>query len=192
VAVSLPAALSLPACRLARWTVAHASALRTALEASDAHLRPWTPWVIDGKVPGLTLDERLARHDADFVAGREWVYGMFAPGGDEVLGGCGLYPRVGPNAVEIGYWLAAGHTGRGLATEAAGALTALAFAHLAVDQVEIRCEHRNAASARVPERLGYQPADAATAWGAPDLMVWRMTRDRFEARAHDTAAAARR
>jgi RimJ/RimL family protein N-acetyltransferase len=185
----VPPALSLPNCRLARWTVEHAPALRAALAASDAHLRPWTPWVVDGKVPGLTLDERLARHEADFVGGREWVYGMFGTDGDEVLGGCGLYPRVGPGSVELGYWLAAGHTGRGLATQAAGALTALAFAHLAVDQVEIRCEHRNAPSARVPARLGYALADSATAWGAPDLMVWRMTRERFTERAREEPAS---
>lgn len=63
------------------------------------------------------------------------VYGLFGPDGSEVLGGCGLYPRVGPRAVELGFWLAAAHTGRGLATQAAAALTRLAFDDRSIDHV---------------------------------------------------------
>jgi RimJ/RimL family protein N-acetyltransferase len=159
---------------LRAWSPADAALLGAALAASDAHLRPWTPWVVDGRVPGLSLEERLARHEAAFATGAEWVYGLFDPEGTEVLGGCGLYPRVGPGAVELGYWLAAGHTGRGLATRAAAALTRVAFASPAIERVEIRCERRNAASARVPQRLGYrivEPADVPEG-----IVVWQLTR----------------
>jgi RimJ/RimL family protein N-acetyltransferase len=177
-----PPALDLVRCHLIRWQPAHADALRAALTARDAHLRPWTPWVIDGKVPGLTLEERLARHEADFTAGREWVYGLFSPDESNVLGGCGLYPRVGPRAVELGYWLAAGHTGRGLATDASAALTALAFASPDIDRVEIRCERRNTASARVPERLGYTLVERTQHDAGAEMMVWSVTRASYEAR----------
>jgi RimJ/RimL family protein N-acetyltransferase len=172
---------------LRAWSVEDAGRLRATLEASDAHLRAWTPWVVDGRVPGITLENRLAQHADAFAAGTEWVYGMFSPDGAEVLGGCGLYPRVGPGAVEIGYWLSAAHTGRGLATEAAAVLTRLAFAAPAIDRVEIRCDPRNAASARVPHRLGYRVDKTAggankedTAGGAASgLMIWRVTRAEF-------------
>jgi RimJ/RimL family protein N-acetyltransferase len=133
--------------------------------------------VVDGRVPGLSLEERLARHAAAFASGEEWVYGLFDRNDAEVLGGCGLYPRVGPGAVEIGYWLAAGHTGRGLATVAAGALTRIAFDTLGVERVEIRCDPRNVASARVPHRLGYTTDESAL---SPEgLMVWRVTREEY-------------
>ena len=165
----------LPGARLRPWRAADAPALQHALEASEAHLRAWTPWVIDGRVPGQSLPERLAAHASAFTNGTEWVYGLFAADDVTVLGGCGLYPRVGPVALEIGYWLAAPATGRGLATAAASALTALAFAVPAIERVEIRCDPRNVASARVPARLGFQVDERASA-AADGLQVWILTR----------------
>lgn len=156
------------------WTPDDAPSLARTLSASDAHLRAFTPWVVDGRVPGVSLEDRLAKHAADFAAGTEWVYGMFGPDGREVLGGCGLYPRVGPGAVEIGYWLAVTHTGRGLATRAADALTRVAFDVLRVERIEIRCDRYNGASVRIPERLGYRLADAVDA--PADLLVFSRSR----------------
>ena len=174
VPLALPSRLDLGDVVLRAWAASDAPALRAALDASEAHLRAWTPWVVDGKVPGQSLEARLARHAADFTSGAEWVYGMFDSDGAAVVGGCGLYPRVGPGAVELGYWLAAGHTGRGLATRAAEELTRLAFADASIDRVEIRCDPRNTASARVPERLGYRLVESPP--DAVDLQVWRLAR----------------
>jgi RimJ/RimL family protein N-acetyltransferase len=134
--------------------------------------------VVDGRVPGMSLEHRLAQHQANFTDGTEWVYGLFNPEGSQVLGGCGLYPRVGPRAVELGYWLAAGHTGRGLATQATAALTRVAFTGDSVDHVEIRCEVENTASARVPARLNYRPMEIVTD-GTARLQVWRLSRSDF-------------
>ena len=170
----LPARTDLTDFIMRAWTPDDAPSLARALSASDAHLRAFTPWVVDGRVPGATLEERLTKHAADFAAGTEWVYGMFSPDGREVLGGCGLYPRVGPGAVEIGYWLAVNHTGRGLATRAAEALTHVAFDVLRVDRVEIRCDRGNEASVRIPERLGYRLVDSSDA--PADLLVFSRTR----------------
>lgn len=175
---------------LRSWRPSDAPLLRAALEASESHLRAWTPWVVDGRVPGLSLEERLARHEAAFANGQEWVYGIFAEGEREVLGGCGLYARVGPGAVEIGYWLAASQTGRGIATCTTEALTRVAFDSAAIERVEIRCDPRNVASARVPERLGYVVDEAAD---APEgLMVWRMTRREYERERGSIAGVPRR
>jgi RimJ/RimL family protein N-acetyltransferase len=180
--VAPPPVVALPDFILRAWSPDDTPALRAALTASEAHLRAWTPWVVDGRVPGRSLDQRLAAHAADFAAGAEWVYGIFEPDGKNVLGGCGLYPRVGPNALEIGYWLAVGQTGRGLATRAVGALTRLAFEAPEIGRVEIRCERGNTASSRIPARLGYRvmdPRDAtADSFGTDlnDLIVWRLTR----------------
>lgn len=38
--------------------------------------------------------------------------------GDEVVGGCGLHRRVGPGGLEIGYWVHAAWTRRGIAAAA--------------------------------------------------------------------------
>lgn len=160
----------------------HARALAVTLAASDAHLRRWTPWVVDGKVAGQSLDERLAHHAEAFAAGAEWVYGIFAPVTREVLGGCGLYPRVGPRAVEIGYWLSSAATGRGLATHAARALTRVAFASPDIDAVEIRCDPGNDASARVPHRLGYRIDGTQAESSLASLQVWCLSRTGWNAR----------
>lgn len=165
----------IPGARLRSWRTADASALQHALKASEAHLRAWTPWVIDGRVPGQSLPARLTAHASAFSDGTEWVYGLFAPDDATVLGGVGLYPRVGPGALELGYWLAAYATGRGLATAAASALTTLALDEPSVERVEIRCDPRNVASARVPARLGFRIDERASA-SAGGLQVWILAR----------------
>jgi RimJ/RimL family protein N-acetyltransferase len=180
-----PPRIDTPRFVLRTWSADDAPLLRTTLEASDAHLRAWTPWVVDGRVPGQSLETRLIRHAEAFAAGTEWVYGMFSLDGAEVLGGCGLYPRVGPAAIEIGYWLSVRHTGRGLATEAAAILTRVAFTAPEIDRVEIRCDPRNVASARVPERLGYrvaglvQPGEDSIPESDAETTIWRLTRAEY-------------
>jgi RimJ/RimL family protein N-acetyltransferase len=182
VPLTPPRQIDLSGFTLRAWSPADADALRAALAASEAHLRAWTPWVVDGRIAGQSLEERLAQHAAEFAIGKEWVYGLFSAGGGEVLGGCGLYPRVGPHAIEVGYWLAAGHTGRGLATRAAGALTRVAFTDPAIDCVEIHCDPRNAPSARVGERLGYRLVETPGAGSPADLQLWILSRADFIAR----------
>ena len=182
---AFPVRIDLPDCMLRAWSAGDATALGRTLAANDAHLRAWTPWVVDGRVPGQSLEERLAQHAANFVAGREWVYGIFAPDGAAIFGGCGLYPRVGPGAIEIGYWLAADRTGRGLATEATGVLTRHAFSNPVIERVEIHCDPRNRASARIPLRLGYRSEGSAEdardeeAMLPGEITIWRLTRGEF-------------
>lgn len=172
---SPPRSIETPRFRLRAWTVSDAPLLRAALDASEAHLRAWTPWVVDGRVPGLSLEARLARHAEAFAEGSEWVYALFSPDEAEVLGGCGLYPRVGPGALEIGYWIHAAHTGRGLATGAAAVLTRTAFADSGIERIEIRCEPGNQASIAVPRKLGYRHAETIEDDGVA-LEVWEMGR----------------
>jgi RimJ/RimL family protein N-acetyltransferase len=170
---------------LRAWSREDAPSLRATLDHSDAHLRAWTPWVVDGRVPGQSLESRLAQHAEAFAAGTEWVYGMFSPDEVEVLGGCGLYPRIGPGAIEIGYWLSVRHTGRGLATEATASLTRVAFTSPEIESIEIRCDPRNLASARVPERLGYhvagvvEPGKDSIAGSNAEITIWRLSRAEF-------------
>ena len=180
-----PDRIELAHCMLRAWRVDDAAGLAATLAANDAHLRAWTPWVVDGRIPGQSLDARLAQHSDDFAAGRAWVYGIFTRDETEVLGGCGLYARVGPTALEIGYWLSAGSTGKGLATESASALTALAFSNPEIERVEIHCDPRNVASVRIPQRLGYRMETAAAGeFGEPGAWpgvvdIWTLTRGTY-------------
>ncbi len=129
--------------------------LKEAIDASLDHLRPWMPWAKDDPE---TLDakvELLRRFRGNFDLGNDFIYGIFSPEDSVVLGGVGLHPRVGPNALEIGYWVRAGRIGKGLATEAAAALVRVSFEVHKVGRVEIHCDPVNIRSAAIPRKLGF-------------------------------------
>ena len=71
-----------------------------------------------------------------------------------LAGACGLGRRASGN-VELGYWIARGHWGRGFATEAGLALVAIARA-LGLARLEASHFLDNPASGRVLEKLGFQ------------------------------------
>ncbi len=137
------------------WEPADAPLLQEAIDASLDDLRAWMPWAWAEPTP---LEEKVARlqsfRDA-FDDGLDYVYGIFSPDEQEVIGGCGLHTRVGADALEIGYWIRSSHVGRGLATEAAAALTVVAFRVAGADRVEIHVDPANTASLRIPEKLGF-------------------------------------
>ena len=63
--------------------------------------------------------------------------------------------RFDGGAIEIGYWIHADWCNRGLATRAARELTRVALSLPEVEQVVIRCDVTNLASAAVPRKLGF-------------------------------------
>ncbi len=175
--------LDAPLFALRPWSTNDAAALQIVLAANEAHLRAFTPWVIDGRVPGQSLEERLRRFAEAFDNGTEWSYAIVSPDGGEILGGCGLYKRVGPRALEIGYWLSAAHTGRGLATTATALLTRVAFSEHDIDRVELHCDACNVASVRIPQRLGFsivaETSAEPDAFGVPNIRIWYLTRQAY-------------
>lgn len=156
------------------WRTDDAARLHEAVTASTEHLRPWMAWIADEP---LTVAQR-----ADLIATwlrpdtPEDLYGILA--GDVVVGGCGLHPPADHGGLAIGYWVRAGWTGRGYATEAARRLTAIALTQPEVTHVEIHHDVANVASGRVPARLGFALAEerrrTPTAPGETGLeRVWR-------------------
>ena len=137
---------------LRRYGLDDLDALHTAIEESRDHLRPFMPWA-DGT--RADTSDFLATALDDWDTGTNFNYGI-VDGDDIVLGGCGLHARLGSGALEIGYWLRAGATRRGVVTTATRALTDAAFALPDVDRVEIHCDEANVRSAAVPRRLGYR------------------------------------
>jgi RimJ/RimL family protein N-acetyltransferase len=95
-----------------------------------------------------------------------------------------LHRRLGPGALEIGYWTHPKFLRRGIASAAARLLTDAAFALPAIEYVEIHHDKANLASRGVPERLGYEfigerpDATAAPAELGVDC-TWRMSRERW-------------
>jgi RimJ/RimL family protein N-acetyltransferase len=135
------------------WDPREAPQLKAALDGSLEHLRAWMPWAHEEPSAPAEVVDRLRAFRAAFDRDEAYFYGVWQRG--EVAGGAGLHRRVGDSALEIGYWIRADRTRRGLATEAAAALTRAAFALLEMERVEIHVDPRNAPSLGVPRRLGY-------------------------------------
>jgi RimJ/RimL family protein N-acetyltransferase len=132
-----------------------AQLLRDALDDSIDHLRAFMPWAHEEPKPLEESLERLTRFRDEFEAGQNFTYGIFPPDESELLGSTGFHPRVGPRALEIGYWVRASRTRSGIATESTAALTRVAFEQCEVDRVELRIIPENAPSLGVPRKLGF-------------------------------------
>lgn len=150
-----PARLESARLVLRRPQVEDAPAVVEAIAESFEELRKWMAWA--QHVPGLDEQEaRLREGGARFDAGEDFVFFLFERESGLYLGGTGLHrfdwsvPRF-----EIGYWVRTSRVGRGYATEAVHALSALAFEGLSAVRVEIRCNDRNERSWRVAERAGF-------------------------------------
>lgn len=149
---AMPERIDTPRLLLRRWTVDDAPELRALLDANDAHLRPWIPFMQHEPRSLDATRSWLAEIVAAFDAGTAWRYAIHR--GPACVGETMLLDRVGPDGVEAGYWLAAEHCGQGFAHEATAALLGLAFGVLGRARVVMRCDARNGVSIRVAERLG--------------------------------------
>jgi RimJ/RimL family protein N-acetyltransferase len=133
-----------------------ADAFAEAVRESLAHLRRWMPWAVPVAAEASVQGDRLVMADASWADGTDYEFAILPADERGIIGGCGLMRRVGPGAIEIGYWVHVDHTRRGHATAAAGALTEAAWTLPDVQSVEIHCDEANVASAAVPARLGYR------------------------------------
>jgi RimJ/RimL family protein N-acetyltransferase len=140
--------------RLVRWSVADAEELRAALDASDAHLRPWIPFMKDEPRTLAATREWLLRHRAYFDADEHWRYAVRTHASDTLVGEVMLLTRGTPGTLEVGYWLHVAHTGHGYTREAVAALLPIAFETLRAERVAFVCDERNLKSIAVARGLG--------------------------------------
>ncbi|HEV8449022.1 MAG TPA: GNAT family N-acetyltransferase [Gemmatimonadaceae bacterium] len=188
MAAAVPLEIRTQRLYLRPWRAADAEALHPILVANYEHLAPWIPPRVATPSVVPLLADRLAAFGTEFETDREWRFAMLTSDERTLLGEIDLFPRSAAGRVafadadraEIGYWLRADETGRGLATEAVRAIIDVArrtgrFAHL-----EIRCDARNEPSAAVPKRLGFslattidEPSKSAEG-AAVQLQVWTL------------------
>jgi RimJ/RimL family protein N-acetyltransferase len=84
------------------------------------------------------------------------VYAITEADSGRFLGCCSLETGKTANALELGYWVGEPFWGRGIATEAAHALIAMAFRTRDIDHIDARCRVTNPASRRVLQKSGFQ------------------------------------
>ena len=167
MAAAVPLEIRTERLYLRPWRAEDAEALHPILVANYEHLAPWIPPRVATPAIVPLLAERLAAFGTEFDSDREWRFAMLTSDERTLLGEIDLFPRSASGRVafadadraEIGYWLRADETGRGLVSEAVRAIVDVAKQTGRFTHLEIRCDARNAPSAAVPKRLGFELAE---------------------------------
>jgi len=133
---------------------------RVAAESLDPDVLRWTRVPDDNSAAAMRewIDEwRAAANELHLVI-------VDARSG-EFLGATGIvrFER-DERRCEIGYWLAPGARGRGVATRAVRLLAGWIFASLSVDRIGIAAERRNRDSCAVAERAGFELEGVLRSW----------------------------
>lgn len=140
--------------RLRPWTAedmpanAMAFADPVVLRFSWPHTRPFTE--ADARTA-------LAQQEQARLRGEELSFALADPGDPAaVFGGGSVYGiDLEQRRAAVGYWLAPGARGRGVATHATRLMAGWAFTELAVARLEITCGPDNQASQHVALRCGF-------------------------------------
>lgn len=167
--------------RVRRWRSDDAEDLHELLLDNLEHLRPWMAWVASEP---LSLEERrskIAEWCSRWDAGEDFSYAIVDDLDGVLLGAAGLHRRIGTHGLEIGYWVRGDRTRRGIATDAVRALVEAAFSVDGITHVEIHHDAANAASQRIPEKVGFtrvgERADEVAAPGEVGTdIIWRLDR----------------
>ncbi len=153
--IAPPERIEIDGLLLRRWAPDDLQASLDAINASFEHLHAWMDWLPEPR----TMEQQREFFDrfcSSWPAERACNYGIFDIADGTVVGAIGVHDRVGPGALEIGYWCHVAHTGKGVITRAARELTRILLELEGIERVEIHCDAANVRSAAVPERLGYR------------------------------------
>ncbi|MEU8437925.1 GNAT family N-acetyltransferase [Streptomyces sp. NPDC029216] len=137
---------------LSPFTPADTDAVHAACQ--DPAIQRWLP-----------LPHPYRREDAETFTGRigpagwredtEYTFAVRLADGGHLAGAISARVRR-PGVYEVGYWAAREHRGRGLVTEALGAVARWAFRELGCVRMEWRAEVGNTASRAVAEKAGFR------------------------------------
>ncbi len=137
------------------WSPADAEAMRAALDRSDAHLRPWIPFMAKEPRSLKATVQWLREIRSAFDSDQHYRYAVFAAG--ELIGEAMLIGRGhGDDTMEVGYWVDVDHAGHGYATESSAAMVQVGIQCLGLPLLELCCSPTNLASVRVAEKLGFR------------------------------------
>lgn len=167
------------------WNPSDAMMMGVSIDENLDHLRPWLPWASEWPISLQDRIELLRQWRGNFDSGIDFEYGFFNPSETRLLGAGGLHTRLGLGVRGIGYWIHKDYINQGYATEAAGALTKVAFEIDHVSRVEIHCHPKNIRSASVPKKLGFiheatlHKRDMGTDGDLRDRMVWSIFEENY-------------
>jgi|GEM_PF-543502 len=140
--------------QLRQVDITEAATFNQFFDRNREYLRPWLPGAVQEP---HTLEQRrkqLRDWKGSFYLDQKYMYGVYE--NSILIGVLYLFRRQGAGTLEIGYVIDQNQAGKGYATACAYALTRLGIEHLAAEKMYIICDPENKASARIPEKLGYE------------------------------------
>jgi RimJ/RimL family protein N-acetyltransferase len=139
--------------RIRPYRLDDATSVWAAVRESLPVLLPWAPWCH----PGYAIEESrtwLAGQERAFAQRVEFQFAITTREGG-FLGGCGLNQIDALNRrANLGYWVRASATGKGVATAAVGELREWGFVNTDLVRLEVLVAVGNAPSRRVAEKSG--------------------------------------
>ena len=164
-----------------------AQELHRLVEANRERPLPWMPWARDSS-PEAQLRFVTQRAHPGIVEGTGLEAGIWSAG--KLVGSVGLHDVDSrTRSAAIGYWLDAGHVGRGVVTRVVRALVERCFAEPLLggepfERLEIAADVLNLQSRAVAERLGFAFEGVLRRNNlggyAPDTAVYGMLRSEWE------------
>lgn len=160
--------------------------MNAAIHESLNELQRWMPWA--KPAPTVENSEEFSRLSlAKFIERTDLSYRLLLRDTQEFVGALSLqFPDWDIPKMEFGYWCHTAHAGHGYISEGIGALTRIAFEHLHLARLQIRCDTHNERSRRVAERNGFTyegtlRCDATGVDGQPrDTEFFSLTREDYE------------
>lgn len=129
-------------------------ALYRATAESREHLLPWLPWA--DQEQSEARSENLCRSFmAKYLMNEDYIIGLWRE--DDFVGGTGFHLRFGGRTnltAEIGMWIHARESGKGLGTKALALMLEWGFTEWGWERLVWKCDTRNVGSARVAEKNG--------------------------------------
>ncbi len=125
--------------------------------ANHAHLFEFMPEELQGMATEADAELHIQRLLRGWQERELFVFGAWEQATGSYVGEAYLAnPDWHVPSLEVGYFVVAGQTGRGFATEAGAAVVDVAFERFGVTRVDLQGRADNVASSQVAARLGFQ------------------------------------
>lgn len=157
--INLPTPITTPRLHIRIPKNGDGAIVNQAIHESFAELNLWMPWAYR-KPTEAESEEYVRSAAANWIVKRSeepWLpLLIFDREHNDFIGACGFHDiNWEVPCLEIGYWIRYKYSGYGFMTEAINALTRYAIQQIKAKRVEIRCDHSNIRSIKIPGNLGY-------------------------------------
>jgi len=132
----------------------HSEELFKLLDANRDHIRRWHPWV-DVIRTTAAVERAITNWQQQYTNNRGFYSGIWYQGRF-----CGVINHLNVDWANrwtaLGYWLDAGHQGKGIMTACCRTMIDHSFNVWKLNRITIECATENARSRAIPERLGFK------------------------------------